>query len=208
MQNDDTAPTPAVIGLCGYAGCGKDTVAGMVIDATNGTYRQVAFADGVRAFARALDATLVNEHGEHESYTSILGRHGGYDTAKRRVPSIREYLVKIGHGARTALSSSVWIDACLPPTKARPESPLVISDCRYYNEARRVLDCGGEVWFIERAGVDAANDTERASIDEVRRRLVDDSAEARATVLRNDTTLGALRAAVTARLAATTETAM
>lgn len=78
----------------------------------------------------------------------------------------RQYLQWFGGHARTVFGDSFWVDQVLPiPTgdaiadffrlreRYSGVDILCITDVRYPNEAKRVLDLGGEVWVVERPGL-------------------------------------------------------
>lgn len=150
---------PVIVGLCGYGRCGKDSTAG-ILGRLYG-YEKRAFADKVREFAEAVDAYLP-EIGE--TYTQIVKRMG-YEAAKEKHQCVRDYLVKIGHCARTVFYDSIWIDMALERDRPRL---LAISDVRYPNEADRIRALGGVVWRITRPGCVPKHKTEAESIPKVR----------------------------------------
>ncbi len=147
-----------LIGLAGFAGAGKDTVADILCREHG--FRRAAFADRVRQMAAELDAYL---EPAHATYGRLLAEHG-YDRAKRDFPCVREYLIRIGHGARAVFGPGVWLDAVLPPGHQHADGRLVITDVRYANEAERVRAAGGQVWRVARRGYDGAHQTERDSL--------------------------------------------
>jgi len=149
---------PRIIGLMGYGGAGKDSAAHIIVK--YGGYEKRAFADKVREFAVAIDAHLPEIQ---ETYSQVVNRLG-YDQAKREHKCVREYLVRIGHSARTVIYKEIWLDAVLPPTYNDETRRIVVSDVRYPNEADRVRALGGAVWRIERPNCDAVHETERQSI--------------------------------------------
>lgn len=155
--------TPKIIGLCGYAGSGKDTLARILCDDCG--FVQVSFADKVREVLMHLDPFLP----EAGAYVSDLVEKEGYECAKRRYLSFRKWLVKIGHGMRTIVNDRVWIDAADLSTKiADGKTMVVVSDVRYANEAATIRDLGGKVWYIFRPGCDAATPEEKDSITMIR----------------------------------------
>lgn len=152
-----------VIGLTGPARAGKDTVAGIILDAVPGAVRQ-GFADKLKVSA----ARSLGWDGDEASCIAFCdwlkteGRVSHYEPA-RPVPeggiggaiSGRQFLQRYGTEAhRDVFGEDFWLDAVLP--EGRDDAPLlVIPDVRFENEARRVLDVGGEVWRIERPDVKA-----------------------------------------------------
>jgi len=147
-----------IIGLCGFGGAGKDTVAAMICEKG---FKQVAFADKLRDFAIALNA-FIPEAGDY--YVNIINKYG-YETAKRDIPGIREHLVRIGHCARTTIYESIWIDAVLIHNN---HNLIVVSDVRYANESDAIHRLGGVVYKITRPGFDGVHETEKESIPMVK----------------------------------------
>lgn len=99
----------------------------------------------------------------------------------------RQYLQWFGGHARDVFWDSFWIDHVLPSGQAL-EAELgtdfddyqvnevvaerfdyadwgVITDCRYPNEAQRVLDLGGEVWEIVRPGLTSDGHSSEQPLD-------------------------------------------
>lgn len=86
----------------------------------------------------------------------------------------REYLQHFGNEARLLFGDSFWVDQVLPRPATHPSREfredenqfalagmypdvdvVTITDLRYPNEAQRVLNLGGEVWEIERPGLES-----------------------------------------------------
>jgi hypothetical protein len=141
---------PHLIGLAGFARSGKSTIGGIL--AEHG-YEQRAFADKLRELAAEVDP----------EYASAVLRDG-YERAKERQPFIRELLVALGAGCRKVLGPDVWVDALLGHWPAGWQEPgVVVTDVRYANEALRIKQLGGEVWYVQRFGVGPANEEEYRS---------------------------------------------
>jgi hypothetical protein len=132
--------SPTLLGLAGYAGCGKDALALAMAPAG---WSRVALADRIRAVAYDLDTTVA----EAVDDTS-------WDEAKREVPYVREYLQFIGQVMRANLGPDVWLNAVL---EQLPLGPVVITDVRMPNEADAIKAAGGRVIRITRPGVGPAN---------------------------------------------------
>lgn len=169
---------PKLIGLAGYARTGKDTVAAYLADRYG--YERRAFADKLRELALELDfpftyvGTDLDPSHIRTTWAQAVKEHG-YEKAKER--GGRDMLVALGAGCRKVLGPDVWLDALLPYGDSRVVDPLstvwlrsaptVVSDVRYLNEAERIVDLGGEVWYITRPGVEPANDEEQRSIEQL-----------------------------------------
>lgn len=149
-----------LVAFKGPAGCGKDTAANAVLAHFDG-FRKVSFADGVREFAGEIDSMILPDG---RRYNELLAEYG-YEVAKRKFPAVRDFLVRIGAGARRVFGDTVWIDREL-----RPRGPcdcVVVSDLRYANEAARVRELGGWVIEIDNPSTKPANEEEAASLASV-----------------------------------------
>jgi hypothetical protein len=139
-----------IIGLCGYAGSGKDTAAaGLVAEG----WTRVAFADGVREALLALNPEISMAH-----LSSYLVHWGGWDEAKRQIPEIRTLLQRMGtEVGRAFFGDDCWINIARRKIKDI-NGNVVITDVRFENEADAIYAMGGEVFRIERPGVGPKND--------------------------------------------------
>lgn len=166
-----------LIGLGHTARVGKDTAAEMLVE--DHGFQRIAFADALRNMA-------------YESNRSVrkLVDEVGWDTAKVVYPSVRQYLIDLGNGARRALGEDVWINAVF--AQMHSDDDWVISDCRYPNEVQAILDHGGMVIKITRVGIQPLNNV----ADQALAGWTGWSAE-----IHNDGSLDDLRASVTHLLA-------
>jgi hypothetical protein len=162
MNHGAATRRPRVIGICGYATAGKDSVAAHL--ARRYGYKHVSFADRIREFAAFVDPIVGVRCGFVPSSDSLLVRYNealsehGYAEAKRRYPRLRQFLVSLGEGARRFIAPDVWLDAVLPPGYIGPD--VVVSDVRYPNEGKRVKQLGGVTIRVDRPGVGPANEHE------------------------------------------------
>ena len=149
-----------LIGLLGYAGAGKDTVASLLPG-----FERRAFADKLRELA--LKVNPIANPGmydyDDERLAELVSRLG-WDRAKRDHLEVRTLLQNLGQGAREVLGDTVWIDAVLPfpirgmpPTGTYDALDVVVTDVRYRNEAERILALGGKLCVVVRPGVDPVN---------------------------------------------------
>lgn len=146
-----------IIGLSGYAGAGKDTV-GEILVRHHG-FRRVAFADRLKALALDLDPRLLvvgdaDTVTHHAPLADIVECYGGLDVAKREVPSVREYLQDLGVKVRLHLGEDVWVRAALRGTAGED---IVVTDCRFRNEADAIRETKGLVLRVNRPGYAAVN---------------------------------------------------
>jgi hypothetical protein len=130
-----------LIGLCGYARTGKDTAAGALV--ANG-WSRVAFADAlkdevVRTFGTTPAAMEANK------------------------ADWRPMLVEWGR-ARRRQDPDYWITRVMATVADRLNTGVVISDVRYWNEAKYIKDHGGVIVRLHRPGFEAANEEELSTI--------------------------------------------
>ncbi len=152
-----------LIGLNGWPSSGKDTVAGILVEELG--YRQYALADKVRE-ALYLVNPLVGAGGDLR-VRDVVDLHG-WDKAKRHLvfgTEIRQLMQRVGtESARTVFGADVWvttlssaIDRDLRITHDDSPRGVVVSDVRLTNEAEWVIERGGVVVRIERAGIGPVN---------------------------------------------------
>ncbi len=153
-----------ILGLSGYARSGKDEVAKILV-AEHG-YTRVAFADKLRDVLYALDP-VVNPTPEKyfsggrlgpKRLQDVIAEFGwdGYKESQYK-DEIRRLLQRLGTEAgRQTLWDSIWIDAAF--ANVPPDAKVVVTDCRFVNEADAIRERGGLVVRIHRPGVKALND--------------------------------------------------
>jgi hypothetical protein len=133
-----------LIGLSGYAQSGKDSVADIL--QTSRDFNRLAFADKLKDLYYACNERV-------RPYVDL----GGWEEAKR-APEHRRGLQDLGKGVRDILGEDTWVDVVMKQVRdKRSSQDFVISDVRFPNEAWAILDNGGELWRVERPGIEAAN---------------------------------------------------
>ena len=143
--------SPTIIGLTGYAGTGKDTVRELLCQ--HHSFEGIAFADPMRMMLRELllssgitDAWM-RDRQLKESVIPALG------------VSYRHMAQTLGTEWGRGLHADFWTrltGAYLDDArqgKVHKNTPFVISDVRFENEAHWVRERGGQIWRIERPGV-------------------------------------------------------
>lgn len=135
-----------IIGISGYAGSGKDTVA---LTMRERGFQRIAFADSLKTVALACNPDL------RETVDQW-----GWDEAKR-FPEHRQFLQDLGKGVRDHLSPDAWVDRVFRRimdeySNAGP-TKWVITDVRMPNEYDAVKAHGGQVWRVTRPGVAPVN---------------------------------------------------
>lgn len=158
-----------LIGLCGAAGAGKDTVAEML------GCRRVAFADTLYqcvSLVTGMTVEQLKDRDRKEATIPWLGK------------SPRQLLQSLGtEWGRTLVHDQIWIRITLEKVRADLEAgqSVVITDVRFDNEAAAIIAAGGEVWRVVRPGwqcltADAARHQSEAGIsDHLIARIIDNS---------------------------------
>lgn len=125
------------VAFLGKAGSGKDTAAAFLTREL--AYVPVAFADPLRAVALALDP-MVGADAGHFGYlptrlSQVVDRYG-WDGAKRTIPEVRRTLQRLGQAVRD-VDPAFWLSLALErlDTAETWSLPVVVTDCRYRNEA-------------------------------------------------------------------------
>lgn len=150
-----TTPDPLIIAFAGLAGTGKDTAAAHLVQRYG--FVQAAFADPIRSMALILmeeagiDDAWLTERALKESPMPGLG------------VSARALLQTLGTEVGRHLSPDLWtrhmglrlgLEACSYEVELWPRQPvhdrIVISDCRFENEAQWVKRYGGHIIRLHR----------------------------------------------------------
>ena len=133
---------PTLIGLCGYAQVGKDTLADML----KGEYIKRAFAYKLKVECeRMLSAINI-----------FVDLRNDEETKKK----YRDLLVAWGR-IRRAENPLYWVEAVINDLQ---DKPTIITDVRYSNEVKAILDKGGKIIRLHRKGYKPANKEEKMTI--------------------------------------------
>lgn len=145
-----------IVALTGYARAGKDTVGDFLVGQHN--FARVSFAHRLKAMALELDPILevAGEDGLAHlcRLSAIIESYGDLDKAKE-LPAVRRFLQDLGVTARRHIGSNVWVTAALGHLDQTED--IVVTDCRFRNEAEAVKAKGGVVVRVTRPGVGAVN---------------------------------------------------
>lgn len=161
-----------LIGLTGLAGSGKDTVRRMLEE--DHEFVGLAFADPIRQMIGELLAS--NGFSTEWMYERALKEQpiDGLDV------SYRQLAQTLGTEWGRAIHPDFWLRIAgqfIADQRRQGERQFVISDVRFVNEAQWVKDAGGEVWRIDRPGIDPVRDheSERQVLQIVPDRVLDNS---------------------------------
>ena len=143
-----------IIGICGFIGCGKDTVANYLVGFHG--YRRDSFAGALK------DAVATVFGWDRELLEGITPEARKWreqvDTwwAERlRMPHLTPRWVLQYWGTevcRQGFHDDIWI-ASLENRLARRKDDTVISDVRFPNEVKAIKEAGGEVWWVQRGSL-------------------------------------------------------
>jgi len=142
-----------VIGIAGFAGAGKDTLAIQMVERLG--FKRLAFADPMRESLYATNpivhADTMNKFFRLQQIVDAIG----WDAAKREYKEIRRLLQTFGtEGGRNVLGKNIWIDTL---SNKYEGGKLVVPDVRFVDEAQRIKDMGGFVLRIVRDGYEPVN---------------------------------------------------
>lgn len=156
-----------LIGLKGYKGVGKDTVADYLVHRHD--FTKLAFAAKMKqAVASLLDISIEEVDEFKNNYGGTLDRVEliiSIGAIGERSMGWREFLQRFGtEMGREVFGNDFWVDQLINDLPIRKEwktalsynlvvdGNYVISDCRFENEAKRVRQLGGYVVEIIRPG--------------------------------------------------------
>jgi hypothetical protein len=153
-----------LIGLCGYAGVGKDTAARVLLDELG--FQRIAFADPIKKALLALDPLIpapgdgqvvrLSEYAAERAWVEV-----------KEYPEVRRLMQILGtEVGRNLFDPDLWVKLA----KRKLESTLsvgdvVVTDVRFPNEARLIRGYGGILVRIDRPGFGPVNEhvSDRAS---------------------------------------------
>ena len=147
-----------IIGICGFAQSGKDTLAKELVERDG--FERRSFADPMRNILYAINPTIERDSSGLARTVRLqqIVNTMGWDRAKVEYPEIRRLLQMLGtEGGRKHISEDVWVRACLDNAKT---DKIAITDVRFPNEAKAIHERGGIVVRIIRFGVAPTNDHE------------------------------------------------
>lgn len=164
-----------LIGLCGPAGAGKNTVAEFLTDADGGGFVQFAFADPLYQCVSTITGFSVSQLQDRAVKEAVIPWLG---------KSPRQMLQSMGtEWGRDSVHPEIWIRIAMERAGQHMAvgRGVVITDVRFDNEAQAVIAAGGEVWKVVRPGWrcladDAATHQSEAGVsDHLIARTIDNS---------------------------------
>lgn len=170
-------PRLHIIGLCGFAGAGKDTAADVLV--RHCRFRKIAFADALKAeivtgfcvdpdlfrvpaYKAAPTPALALERCHLPAFANAVIRHeadrpdfAGVLPAMARERTPREIMQLWGTEFRRHQDENYWTKQLLASIryfieKNHPQAGFVIPDCRFANEVDTIRRMGGRLWQVKR----------------------------------------------------------
>ena len=137
------------IGLAGKSGSGKDLVADYI--GVRYGYKKIAVADAIREEVEKFIEAWFGWLAAIAPVESIINAFKAMVWEKPTHPAMRVLLQWWGTEYRRSRDPQYWTK--ILATKLLNDLQIVISDIRTPEEMVEVQAAGGEVWFIERAGI-------------------------------------------------------
>lgn len=140
-----------IIGICGLAGAGKDTVGDIIVDNLP-NWEKMSFASHLKDVASLLFGfdrkMLAGETPEDRAIREQPDKFWSEKMGKDFTP--RYALQFLGTNLlRNQLHENIWVD-CLERKILNSDKNIVITDVRFPNEIEMIKRIGGEIWRIER----------------------------------------------------------
>ncbi len=142
-----------VLGLTGRKQSGKDTFASRLVR-THG-FTRVAFADPLKRAALHLNPIIVDGQSvgmRTQRLRQIVDRLG-WERAKEEIPEVREILQRLGVAMRE-IDEDFWVRAAWKDVE-RATGPVVVTDCRFPNEALKIITSGSHLVRVVRPGLES-----------------------------------------------------
>lgn len=140
-----------IIGICGLAGAGKDTVGDIIVDNLP-NWEKMSFASHLKDVASLLFGfdrkMLAGETPEDRAIREQPDKFWSEKMGKDFTP--RYALQFLGTNLlRNQLHENIWVD-CLEKKILESNKNVVITDVRFPNEIDMIRNIGGEIWRVER----------------------------------------------------------
>jgi len=143
-----------IIGICGFIGSGKDTVANYLVDEHN--YQRDSFAGALKDAVASVfgwDRQLLE--GATPEAREWREQVDAWWAERLDMPTLTPRWVLQYWGTevcRKSFHNDIWI-ASLEHRLLQQDSDIVISDVRFPNEVEVIKKAGGKVWWVQRGSL-------------------------------------------------------
>jgi hypothetical protein len=140
-----------LIGLSGFAGSGKDTLANILVNDYN--FTKVSFADRLKDTVSTifgwdrswLEGDTPETRIWREQTDTYWSKELGYDITPRLM------MQRVGTDSlRKGFSDRIWILIVKQVIEQYPDKNIVVPDVRFYNERQLIRDFQGQSWRIKK----------------------------------------------------------
>ncbi|MFK0289523.1 hypothetical protein ACIQU6_03405 [Streptomyces sp. NPDC090442] len=140
------------IALIGRVRSGKDSIAARLV--SHHAYTRVAFADPLKDMCLSVDPIVTYEpagYGPLPIRLSAVIERCGWEQAKDRYPEIRQTLQRVGQAVRDQ-DAGHWLSLAVDKVTVADtwNLPVVVTDCRYPNEAEALKARGFKLVRVTR----------------------------------------------------------
>jgi hypothetical protein len=147
------------IAFIGKARSGKDTAAGFLV--RHAAYTRVAFADPLKEMALRMDPLIPTAYDRGYRLSVRLSRlvtDVGWEYAKDNYPEVRRILQTAGQAVRHH-DEGFWVSVAMDRVAVADSwnLPVVVTDCRYPNEAKALQARGFKLVRILRPALVSAD---------------------------------------------------
>lgn len=140
-----------IIGICGWIGSGKDTVADYLV--SNFDFQRESFAGTLKDAVAAVfgwDRELLE--GRTKEARDWREQVDPWWAARLNIPGLTPRLILQQWGTevcRLGFHNDIWV-ASLENKLRQTEQNVVISDCRFANEVEAIKNTGGKIVWVQR----------------------------------------------------------
>ena len=154
-----------LIAICGHKFSGKSTVARLLHNATG--YPIVSFADKLKDITCVLSGCTREQLEDYDfKENELVPDYLRPYCLNAEKPTFRAFLQHFGSEVMRGVNDNIWIDCTL--SNASEAKGLIISDCRFPNEAKAVKERGGVVIKVVRPDAKAEDSHQSETlIDEI-----------------------------------------
>jgi len=140
-----------IIGICGFIGCGKDTVGDILVEEYG--YTKISYSDRLKDTVATIfnwDRGMIEgnkpaSRAWRETPDEWWSEELGYDFTPRLA------MQRVGTDCmRQGLDDNVWVLIVKKQLEDNPDTKFVIPDVRFFNERDLLRNMGGEVWRVKK----------------------------------------------------------